>query len=43
MPKMPLLRPTAAVAALLAFAACTGLGDLKTPQLEVLGVQIAYA
>ena len=40
MPKMPLLRPTATVAALLAFAACTGLGDLKTPQLEVLGVQM---
>ena len=30
----------AAVAVLLAFAACTGLGDLKTPQLEVLGVQM---
>ena len=40
MPKMPLLRPAAAVAALLAFAACTGLGDLQTPQLEVLGVQM---
>ena len=40
MPKMPLLRPTAALAASLAFAACTGLGDLKTPELEVLGVQM---
>ena len=40
MPKMPLLRPAAALTALLAFAACTGLGDLQTPQLEVLGVQM---
>jgi hypothetical protein len=40
MPKMPQFRFAAAAASLLAFAACTGLGDLQTPQLEVLGVQM---
>src|SRR5262245_4008328 len=34
------LRLTAATAALLAITACTGLGDLQTPQLDVLGVQM---
>ncbi len=29
-----------AAAALLALAGCTGLGDLQTPQLEVVGVQM---
>ena len=40
MPTMPQFRLTAVTTALLAFAACSGLGDLKTPQLEVLGVQM---
>ena len=39
MPKLP-TRVIAAAAASLALFACTGLGDLKTPQLEVLGVQM---
>ena len=39
MPKLP-TRVIAAAAASLALFACTGLGDLKTPQLEVLGVQV---
>jgi LEA14-like dessication related protein len=40
MPKMPQFRVAVLVTTLLALAACTGLGDLQTPQLEVLGVQI---
>ena len=36
----PKLRLTAAAAALLAIAACTGLGDLQTPELNVLSVQM---
>jgi len=39
MPKLP-IRLIAAAAASLSIYACTGLGDLQTPQLEVLGVQI---
>jgi LEA14-like dessication related protein len=39
MPKPPTFRLTVA-ALLLAVAACTGLGDLQTPQLEVLCVQM---
>jgi len=34
------IRLTAAAAALLVITACTGLGDLQTPQLDVLGVQM---
>ena len=40
MPKMSQFRLTAVTTALLALAACSGLGDLQTPQLEVLGVQM---
>lgn len=40
MPNMPQFRLTAVTMALLALAACSGLGDLQTPQLEVLGVQM---
>jgi LEA14-like dessication related protein len=40
MTMMPKLRLTAAAAALLAIAGCTGLGDLQTPELNVLGVQM---
>jgi LEA14-like dessication related protein len=40
MTMLPKLRLTAAAAALLAIAACTGLGDLQTPELNVLGVQM---
>jgi len=40
MPKMPQFRLAALATALLALAACTGLGDLQTPKLEVLGVQM---
>jgi LEA14-like dessication related protein len=36
----PKLRLAAAAAALLAIAACTGLGDLQTPELNVLSVQM---
>ena len=38
MPNMSQFRLTAVTTALLALAACSGLGDLQTPQLEVLGV-----
>ena len=40
MPNMSQFRLTAVTTALLALAACSGLGDLQTPQLEVLGVQM---
>jgi LEA14-like dessication related protein len=40
MSMLPKLRLTAVTAALLAITACTGLGDLQTPQLDVLGVQM---
>ena len=36
MPNMPQFRLTAVTTALLALAACSGLGDLQTPQLEVV-------
>jgi LEA14-like dessication related protein len=40
MSNMPQFRLTAVTTTLLALAACSGLGDLQTPQLEVLGVQM---
>ncbi len=40
MPNMSQFRLTAVTTTLLALAACSGLGDLQTPQLEVLGVQM---
>jgi len=40
MPKMSQFRPTSAAAVLLMIAACTGLGDLQTPQLEVVGIEM---
>ena len=40
MPKMSQFRRISAAAALLVITACTGLGDLKTPTLEVVGIQI---
>jgi LEA14-like dessication related protein len=40
MPKLPQFRRTAAAAAILAITACTGVGDLQTPTLEVVSVQM---
>ena len=40
MSKMSQFRLTYATAAMLALVACTGLGDLKTPELEVLGIKM---
>ena len=40
MPKMSQFRRISAAAALLVITACTGLGDLKTPTLEVVGIQM---
>jgi LEA14-like dessication related protein len=40
MTKVPQFHPTIVVTAMLALAACSGLGDLQTPKLEVVGVQM---
>jgi LEA14-like dessication related protein len=40
MPKTSQFRVTSAAAAMLAITACTGLGDLQTPHLEVIGIQM---